>query len=142
MKALTIGQLARRTAVNIETVRYYERRGLLPEPRRRPSGYRQYSTDDVDRLRAIRQAQRLGFTLREILELLPLFNESRPRCRALLRHAQRKIDELAEKIRELQAAKAALEGLVGRCDAQPGANRACRATIEWTVGTRRQTEDF
>lgn len=66
MKTFTIGQLAKQAKVNIETIRYYERRGLLPEPQRRASGYREYSTDDVIRLRFIKRAQELGFTLKEI----------------------------------------------------------------------------
>jgi MerR family mercuric resistance operon transcriptional regulator len=68
--ALTLGGLAREAGVNPETIRYYERRGLLPEPPRTPSGYRQYSPDDRDRLALIRRAKGLGFTLAEIAGLL------------------------------------------------------------------------
>ena len=72
MKSLTIGQLARRAGVGVETVRFYERKGLLEEPSRRPSGYRQYDEGVVDRLRFIRRGKELGFTLGEIKELLSL----------------------------------------------------------------------
>ena len=72
MELLSIGQLARRAEVGVETVRYYERRGLLQEPQRRQSGYRQYSEEAVSRLQFIRRAKDLGFTLREIGELLSL----------------------------------------------------------------------
>jgi MerR family copper efflux transcriptional regulator len=72
MQALTIGQVARDAGVGVETVRFYEREGLLEQPARRASGYRIYELDAVDRLRFIKQAQRLGFTLREIKELFAL----------------------------------------------------------------------
>jgi MerR family copper efflux transcriptional regulator len=72
MTHLTISQLAKQAGVNVETVRYYERRGLLPQPPRRASGYRQYSQDDVAYLQFIRRAQTLGFSLKEIAELLAL----------------------------------------------------------------------
>ena len=68
--ALTIGELAAAARVNVETIRYYEREGILPEPPRSPSGYRQYSDDDRWRLAFIRRGKTLGFTLREIAELL------------------------------------------------------------------------
>ena len=70
MEVLSIGDLARRAGVNIETVRYYERRGLLDEPPRTPAGYRQYSADDLWRLEFIGRAKRLGFTLGEIRDVL------------------------------------------------------------------------
>ena len=72
MKALTIGHLAKEAGVNLETVRYYERRGLLPRPPRSPSGYRLFPAESRKRLRFIRRAQELGFSLREIRELLSL----------------------------------------------------------------------
>jgi len=72
MDTLTIGQLAQDAQVKVDTVRYYERRGLIPKPPRGKSGYRQYSPDDVARIQFIRRAQELGFTLNEIGELLAL----------------------------------------------------------------------
>ena len=69
---ITIGAVARRAGVGIDTIRYYEREGLLPEPQRRASGYRDYGPDVVERLRFIRRAKDLGFTLEEIRELLAL----------------------------------------------------------------------
>ena len=72
MKTMTIGQVAREAGIGIETVRFYEREGLLEKPARRESGYRQFEAEAVVRLRFIKQAQRLGFTLREIRELLAL----------------------------------------------------------------------
>src|SRR5256885_12029790 len=72
MEILSIGQVARRAGVGVETVRFYEREGLLEEPPRRASGYRQYPEQVVTRIRFIKRAQRLGFSLREIMELLAL----------------------------------------------------------------------
>src|SRR6476659_6509079 len=115
MATLLIGELARRAHVNVETLRYYERRGLLRAPVRRASGYRQYGETDVARVQAIRRAQGFGFTLREILELLPHFETSRPRCASLKRHAARKIADLTRQIRQLEAARRALEELVESC---------------------------
>lgn len=78
MSTLTTGELAERAGVNVQTVRYYERRGLLREPPRTESGYRQYDDSDLDRLRFIRTAQRLGFKLEEIDELLEACVDSEP----------------------------------------------------------------
>ncbi len=124
MSALTTGQLARRAEVNVETLRYYERRGLLRMPERRASGYRQYMASDVARVRAIRRAQRLGFTLKEIRELLSTLDQGGRGCAPLKRRAQRKIVELTQKIAELEQARSALEELVGGCTG----NNKCRAT--------------
>jgi MerR family transcriptional regulator, copper efflux regulator len=129
MFGLTTGELARRANVNVETIRYYERRGLLPVPERRLSGYRQYTEGDVSRVNAIRRARQLGFTLKEILELLPSLSVPRPACAALKRHAQRKIRDLSRRILELEAKKASLEFLVNGCTRRPGSKRPCNATI-------------
>jgi DNA-binding transcriptional MerR regulator len=80
MNNLTISQLAKHAGVNVETVRYYERRGLLPAPQRSASCYRHYSQDDVAYLRFIRRAQTLGFSLKEIVELLALRVASETTC--------------------------------------------------------------
>src|SRR5581483_4538312 len=88
----TIGALAKAVGVNIGTIRYYERRKLLPAPDRRPSGYRVYGDECLRRLRFIRNAQSLGFTLREIAELLTLRVSSSARSEAVLARAQAKLD--------------------------------------------------
>ena len=80
METLTIGQLARQAEVNVETLRYYERRGLIPEPPRKESGYRQYPPDDLARIRFIKHAKELGFTLKEILDLLTLRVDPETSC--------------------------------------------------------------
>ena len=92
MSTLTIGQVAQRVGVGIETIRYYEREGIIPEPERSRSGYRQFSVETVDRLRFVRHAKRLGFSLKEIRELLALRIDSptAPVCDEVRQHAERK----------------------------------------------------
>lgn len=117
-ETLTIGAVARATGVGVETVRFYERKGLLPEPPRAPSGYRQYPQDTVDRLRFIRRAQRLGFSLQEISELLELRVDEVAACGAVEARARRKLDEVEGKIAELRSIEAALGRLVSACQAR------------------------
>jgi len=114
MQALTIGKAARQAQVGIDTVRFYERQGLLPAASRTASGYRLYTADDVDRLRFIRRAKTLGFSLHEIAELLRLNagNGTRGSVRKL---AQRRLEDLERKIAELGAIRDALAQLVRRC---------------------------
>lgn len=115
MNNLTIGQLAKEAQVNVETVRYYERRGLVPEPPRRESGYRQYSPDSVARIRFIKRAQELGFSLREISELLALRIDPYTTCGDIKRKAELKIADIEGKIRTLRNMKSALTKLVSSC---------------------------
>ena len=115
-ETLTTGEVADRANVNVQTVRYYERRGLIPEPPRSSGGFRQYSPDHVDRIRFIKRAQELGFTLEEAHELLQLSvtdDADRADVRAV---AQDKIDEVEEKIRALQRIRDTLDELVDACD--------------------------
>lgn len=114
MNGLTIGKLAEHANVTVDTVRYYERAGLLPEPPRRISGYRAYPADAVKRLRFIRRAKTLGFTLPEIGELLAL-SAPRAEVRKVKRAAQAKLDLLDEKIAELERIRAGLRQLVTHC---------------------------
>lgn len=113
MADMTIGRLARAGGVGVETVRYYQRRGLLDIP---PSdGMRRYGEADLRRLRFIRQAQAAGFTLEQIGELLALDSaRDRPRARAL---AHARLEALDARIAELQASRAALRRLAGACAA-------------------------
>lgn len=117
---MTIARLAAAGGVGVETVRYYQRRGLLETPRRPDGagpggGVRRYGTEDVRRLRFIRQAQAAGFTLEQIGELLALdAGEDRARARAL---AEARLVELDERIAELGAARAALRRLASACGA-------------------------
>lgn len=115
MRDLSIGQLARTARVNVETIRYYERRGLIPEPPRRESGYRQYSEDAVSRIQFIKRAKELGFSLKEISELLSLRVDPDTTCGDVKRRAEVKIAEVDEKIRALQKIKKALTKLAALC---------------------------
>jgi len=115
MRNLTIGQLAGKAQVNVETIRYYERRGLMPEPPRRESGYRQYSEDDVARILFIKHAKELGFSLKEILELLSLRVDPNTTCGDVKKRAEVKVADIDEKIRALQKMKRALTKLVTLC---------------------------
>ena len=120
MNAMTIGKLAKAGGVGVETVRYYQRRGLLVEPDRN-GGVRRYDADDLRRLRFVRQAQTAGFTLDEIGELLALdATDDRPKARAM---AEARIVALDQKIAELQAARDALGQLAKECAS--GTSGAC-----------------
>ena len=112
---LTTSQLANSAGVNVETLRYYERRGLLPEPPRRASGYRQYSQDDVARIRFIKRAKDLGFTLREVQELLDLRVDPDTPCAMVKRRADLKIIDIEERLRSLKRMKKALNKLAATC---------------------------
>jgi DNA-binding transcriptional MerR regulator len=120
--ALTIGGLADAAGVNVETIRYYERRGLLAEPPRTPSGYRQYSEGDLWRLRLIARAKRLGFTLAEIGELLSAEHGS---AAAVLSAARAKLAALDQQEQELVDRRGRLEQLVDVC--QDGDPSDCTA---------------
>ena len=112
--SLTIGQLAAGGGVGVETIRFYQRKGLLETPTRE-TGIRRYGSQDLRRLRFIRQAQAAGFTLEEIRELLVLDSgDDRSRARQL---ARKRIETIDERIGELERARKALRRLVGECEA-------------------------
>lgn len=113
---LTIGQLARLGGVNLETVRYYERQGLLPKPPRTASGYRVFPTDAARRLRFIKRAQDLGFSLKDIRNLLSLRMRPGTNRADIRARAQRKMADVDDKIRALEGIKKALQTLTDRCD--------------------------
>ena len=115
MNGLTIGGVARRAGVGIETVRFYERRELIDEPPRRESGYRQFPEETVLRIRFIKHAQELGFSLREIKELLALRLDAGARCLDVRERAEAKISEIDAKIRSLRTMKRALTKLTAAC---------------------------
>ncbi len=115
MKPMTIGQVAKQTGVGIETIRFYERRGLIDEPPRRDSGYRQYSEDVIARIEFIKRAKELGFSLKEINELFSLRVDHDTSCGDVRSRAEAKIADTQEKIRELQRIKTALKKLVTAC---------------------------
>ncbi|MBS0380934.1 MAG: heavy metal-responsive transcriptional regulator [Proteobacteria bacterium] len=111
----TIGGVARRAEVGIDTIRYYEREGLLPPPRRRASGYRDYGPDVVERLRFIRRAKELGFTLEEIRELLVLSTDRERGVKSVKQRAEARLDQVNQRIHELQRMKRGLQQLIDAC---------------------------
>jgi Hg(II)-responsive transcriptional regulator len=115
---LTIGQVAQAAEVSIQTIRYYERRGLVPAPRRAPSGYRQYGDDAVRRLRFIRHAQDLGFTLAEIDELLRLRVRRASACQSVERATRLKMALVERRIEDLQRMRRTLDALAAACAAR------------------------
>lgn len=118
MDFMKIGEVAKLSNVGIETIRYYERKGLLAEPERRPSGYRQYDQSVVARLQFIRRTKELGFTLAEIGELLELWFDANTRCEHIRRRADEKIADIEDKIRSLQKMKRSLKKVVSECESQ------------------------
>jgi MerR family mercuric resistance operon transcriptional regulator len=112
---MTIGQLARSAGVGIETVRFYERRGLLEEPPRKASGYRQYGDDVVARLRFIRRAKELGFSLKEIGELTNLRFEPASTCAEMKQKTQAKVADIDSKICDLKRMRKTLLKLATTC---------------------------
>ncbi|MBW1698939.1 MAG: MerR family transcriptional regulator [Deltaproteobacteria bacterium] len=116
MERLTIGQLAKQANVNLETIRYYERRGLIPEPPRNKSGYRLYSTDDLARTRFIKRTQALGFSLKEISELLSLRVEPGVTCAEVKARVEAKILDIESRIAYLGQMRKALSKLSNQCN--------------------------
>ncbi len=115
MEHLTIGQVAKLAEVNVETVRYYERRQLVARPPRSDSGYRQFPPEAVQRIRFIKRAQELGFTLQEIKELLELRADPQARCADVRTRAEAKIVDIEDRIRTLQKMKRALAQVTAAC---------------------------
>jgi len=115
MSSITIGKVAKAAGIGVETVRFYERQGLIPEPPRSDSGYRLYSGDTIRRLRFVTRAKTLGFTLAEIGELLSLSATPAAGCGDVRDRAREKIDDIEDRVAQLLAMKRALEALVGQC---------------------------
>lgn len=112
---MKIGALAKQANVNIDTVRYYERQGLLPAPQRLMSGYRQYETGDVARLRFVRRAKALGFTLIEIRDLLTLSSHREDDMAGMKAAAIEKLADVEDKLTELTRIRDGLKALVASC---------------------------
>lgn len=123
-KGLRSGEIAAEAGVNVETLRYYERRGILKDPRRGASRFRRYPASVVDVVRFIKAAQELGFSLEEIEELLALRNDTSRSCREVKSAAQLKMDDIEVKLRRLRRMKKALAGLIAACSTD-GSTREC-----------------
>lgn len=115
MDEFSIGDLAKQAKVNIETVRYYERRGLIAAPPRNKSGHRQYSRDAVRRTEFIKRSQALGFSLKEIEEILALRVTPESTCADMKSHVAEKLLDVENKIDELARIRGALNRLLERC---------------------------
>ena len=120
MIRMTIGQVARQTGVSVETIRYYEKEGLINEPERSPSGYRQYQEETIKRVLFIQRAKEVGFTLKEISDLLLIQSKPDARCGDLLNKATLKVAQIEEKIHELQRMKQSLQQLTEECMSDSG----------------------
>jgi len=110
---LTIGLLAQAVGVNVEAIRFYQRKGLMPLPKRAYGSIRRYTDADLERVRFIKAAQRLGFSLAEVSDLLRLVDGTH--CEEARRIAQQKLQDIREKLADLQRIEAALDQLVARC---------------------------
>src|SRR5437870_7030925 len=118
MHRLTVGEVARRAAVHIETLRYYERQGLVARPPRSRANYRLYPEETIRRVQFIKRAQQLGFSLKDITELLALRATPETPCADIRTRAVAHIDTIEGKIRALHAMKAVLTQLVAECPGQ------------------------
>lgn len=112
---LRIGEVAKKSHVGVETVRFYEREGLIAQPKRTVSGYRQYSESVIKQIQFIQHAKTLGFSLKETGELIKLKSSRNARCTSIKAKAVAKITDIQEKIDALERMKTALEPLVARC---------------------------
>ena len=110
-----IGEVSSRAQVNKETVRYYEKRNLIPEPDRRRSGYRIFTQRHIDQIKFIKRSQELGFTLSEIKELLELRMDEHTSCSQIRKEAQEKYQDVVQKIEDLQRIKKTLIDLIDSC---------------------------
>jgi len=121
---MRIGKVAAQAGVSVQTLRYYERRGLVEGPERTPSGLRSYPEDAVRRVRFIKRAQELGFSLAEIVELLSLRDDTSASCGEVLAATEAKIEAIDRKLRDLRRMKRALALLASTCTKQ-GSSRQC-----------------
>jgi len=119
-----IGELGQATATKVETVRYYEKIGLLPPPARTPANYRAYGADHLARLSFIRRARDLGFTLEAVRELLTLSDDKAQSCEAVDVIARAHLTEIDRKVADLQALRAELARTIGSC--RPGTVADCK----------------
>ena len=116
MKTLTIGQVAKEIGITVEAVRFYEKQGLIAKPQRSESGYRQYQTDTLKRIRFIQRAKDVGFTLKEIDELLTLRKKPGTSCTDIKLKALDKIENVDRKLSDLKNIRGSLTQMVMRCD--------------------------
>lgn len=132
----TIGRVAKQAGVNIQTVRFYERRGLVSPDGHRDSGYRLYEPEAAQKIRFIKNAQELGFSLKEVTGLLRLRVSRRIQCASVKKKAEAKLQYVQEKIDGLQALERVLRGLIGTCQSR-GTTNSCPILKSLEVGKKR-----
>jgi len=115
MMMLSIGQVAKRTGVTVETMRFYEKQGLITVPQRSDCGYRQYPPEMVKRVRFIQHAKEVGFTLKEIDELLALRRKPGTSCADIKLRAAQKVQEVDQKLNDLKRIRGALQRMIMKC---------------------------
>lgn len=118
MKLFTIGELSKVTGIHVETIRFYQRRGLLVEPQRPLGGIRRYGESEAARIRFIKSAQKLGFSLDEVITLLTL--EDGAHCKEASKIAQQKLIEVRHRLADLRRMEKTLSNLIGECEKQRG----------------------
>jgi DNA-binding transcriptional MerR regulator len=126
---MRIGKLAEQAGVTADTIRYYERRGLLAPPRRSPSGYREYDREVLDDLRFIKKAQALGLRLSDVREVLEISAGGRPPCEHVRATVSGRLAEVEERLRELQALRCTLKETLARLDRAPPPRTGCRCAV-------------
>ncbi|MBI2935387.1 MAG: heavy metal-responsive transcriptional regulator [Chloroflexi bacterium] len=139
---MKIGELARSTGFKDKTIRYYERQGLLPDPGRTSSGYREYGPEDVDRLKFVKKAKRLGFSLRDIKSILQIHSRKEPTCthvRTLLDEKLARVDALVKDLRAVSKELARLRAQVSDVeDCRPAGGRVCGIIENSAFGASQQ----
>lgn len=123
---LTVGQLAKACEVRVDTVRYYERIGMIGEADRTDAGYRKFNEEAAERIHFIKSAQGMGFTLDEIKELLNLAEDDGANCSDICKFAREKIGDLEKQIRQMRAFKRELEDLVTACSGDGRPIKSCK----------------
>ena len=126
---MRIGELAKSAGVTPDTIRYYEREGLLASPQRTPSGYRDYGPGVVDDLRFIKKAQALGLKLRDVREVMEISSGGKPPCEHVRATVSARLAEVEERLRELRALRATLRETLQRLDRAPSPKAGCRCAV-------------
>lgn len=135
MTGLKISEVAEKSNVNIETVRYYEKRQLIPEPPRTRAGYRIFSLEDVDRIKFIKRSQKLGFTLNEIKQLISISDDkTQVNSEEVFQYSAQKIDEIEAQIKDLEKIKKTLQDLTVQCSGSRSSDGRCPIITSLTGG--------
>jgi len=131
----TIGKLAKESGVTVETVRFYEQKGLIKRPSSK-SGYRKYPYDDIVKIKFIKRTQELGFTLNEAKELLELRVKANAKCGQVKTKAVSKLNEVEEKIKDLNKMKRSLKKMIGSCESNEKSTSECPILENFEKDTR------